>query len=115
MTTELDWRALLAKAVAEHPKGKAGVAARLGVSRALVSRVMSEGKSALAASDDFIALVIARLKVIEQVECLIDGEAVDITECQKANDPAPTHKPLAMYRWRACQQCPNKPAAKENA
>lgn len=105
MTAEI-CRELLAKAVADHPKGKAGVAARLGVSRSLVSRVLSAGKSAITPSAEFIALVIARLTVIEQVVCWRNHQAVDITECQKASEPAPTHNPLAMYRWRDCQQCP---------
>lgn len=112
MTTEIDWRVLLAKAVDDNPRGKAGVSVRLGVSRELVSRVMSKGKSAITPSTDFINRVIKRFHT---VECLINGEAVAITECMKAINPAPTHNPIAMYRWRACQQCPKKPAAKENA
>lgn len=108
MTTEIDWRGLLEKAVAAHKKGKAGVAARLGVSRALVSRVMSDGKSAIDPTRDFIDLVISRFHT---VECPIGNFNLStaISECEKANNPAPTHNPLAMNRWRECQRCPNRP------
>lgn len=103
-----NWRDVLAKAVAEHPKGKAGVAVRLGVSRSYVSRVMSEGSSAYAAPDGFIRKVINRLYVVAL--CPHTGEPQPISECRAiANAPAPTHNPNRMALWKSCQRCPNKP------
>lgn len=106
MPDNVDWRALLTEAVAANPKGKAGVASSLGVSRTLVSRAMSQGKSALEPSTKFIDKVIKRFHTIE---CLITNQTQPIAECRKANEPAPMHNPLAMRLWRACQQCPNRP------
>lgn len=109
--TTIDWRALLEREVekaGEH--GKARVAVRLGLSRAYVSRVMNpEGKSGLkSVPQTFIDRVISRFHV---VACPARGDLeVPYTDCAKANQPAPTHNPLAVMLWRKCQSCPNKPA-----
>ena len=103
-----DWRAILAREVDLHPRGKAGVAARLGVSRAYVSRAMSEGTGAYAkVPQRFIARVIDRFHVVDF--CPATWQPQPRHECNKANRPAPTHNPLAMRIWRCCQTCPHKP------
>lgn len=102
-----DWRAILAREVELHPRGKAGVAERLGVSRAYVSRAMSEGTSAY---DEVPRTFIRRVLDLESdVDCPAAGGRVARAECRKANGPAPTHNPLAMRLWRECQTCPIKP------
>ncbi len=102
-----DWRAILAREIALHPRGKAGVAERLGVTRSYVSRAMSSGSSAYAAVP---AKFIARVFDIESdVDCPANGSRVPRADCRKANGPAPTHNPFAMMLWRQCQSCPIKP------
>lgn len=113
MATELinaiDWRALLETEIAAHRRGKAGVADRLGVSRAYVSRVLSPGKSGLAkVPKSFVDRVIDRLHVV--AECPVTCQPRPRSECRQiGNGPAPTHNPLSMRTWRACQQCAHKP------
>ncbi|MCX8017060.1 MAG: hypothetical protein N2690_04040, partial [Rhodocyclaceae bacterium] len=102
-----DWRAILAREVAAHPRGKAGVARLLGVSRAYVARAMSTGKSAFRAEPKRF---IARVYDLETaVDCPAVGAKTPRADCLLANAPAPTHNPLLMRRWRVCQRCPMKP------
>lgn len=102
-----DWRAILAREIALHPRRKAGVAERLGVSRAYVSRAMSAGSSAyVAVPQKFISRV---LDLESDVDCPAAGGRVARAECRKALQPAPTHNPLSMRIWRACQTCALKP------
>lgn len=102
-----DWRAILVREVALHPRGKAGVAERLGVARSYVSRVMSTGSSAyVAVPRKFIARV---FDIESDVDCPATGSRIARAECRKACGPAPTHNPLAMRIWRECQTCAIKP------
>jgi len=107
-----DWREILANAIAKDPRGKAGVADRMGVSRAYVSRATSTGSSTLAeVPQRFIDRV---LELEADIACPARGTCVPRGECHKANQPAPTHNPQAMRHWRECQTCQHKPA-KETA
>lgn len=110
----IDWRALLVREVGNNKRGKAGVADELGVSRAYVSRAMSDGKAAFEdIPQALIDRVIARYHVI--AECPITNATRPRSDCQRiGNGPAPTHNPLAMQTWRTCQNCAHKPP-KENA
>ncbi len=100
--------ALLQAAVTGDKRGKAGVAARLGVSRGYVSQILSTGRSARAPSPEFVRRVLTRYHV---VVCPARGwQETPYADCIKANGPAPTHNPLAMRIWRECQRCPNRPA-----
>jgi hypothetical protein len=102
-----DWRAILAREIALHPRGKAGVADRMGVCRSYVSRAMSAGSSAYAdVPADFIKRV---LDLESDVDCPAIGARAPRSECRKANQAAPTHNPQAMRIWRECQRCPLKP------
>lgn len=103
-----DWRSILELAVSEHPKGKAGVSVRLGVSRSYVSRVMSSGTSAYEAPPSFITKVIERLYMV--TECPHTLQPQPFSECRAVSlSPAPTHNPSRMALWKSCQRCPNKP------
>lgn len=108
------WRTLLEEACSDHPKGKAGVAKRLGVSRSYVSRALATGRSAAGfpkgVRPQFIGRVMDCLHVIE---CPATYQKQPRGTCRKANEPAPTHNPLAMRIWRECQSCPNKPSREE--
>lgn len=113
METELlvtpapEWRGILAREVGQHPRGKAGVAERLGVSRSYVSRALSVGASAY---DQVPQAFITRVLDLESdVDCPAVRGRIARAECRKANHPAPTHNPLAMRIWRECQTCAIKP------
>lgn len=100
---------LLAEAVAADPKGKAGVARRLGdgFGRSLLSRVLSPNDP-LEMSDDLARRVIDTLHVVRA--CPGTGGEQPIAECLRlATAKAPTHHPHAMRIWKACQSCPHKP------
>lgn len=98
---------LLQKAIAEHPKGKAGVAARLGCSRALLARVLSPNDEA-GMSDKLARRVLDTYHVIRA--CPATGGEMPIHECRRiALGPAPTHNPQAMRIWKTCHACPHKP------
>ena len=98
---------LLTEAVAQHKKGKAGVAVRLGCCRTLLSRVMSTNdKTTLS---DALAQKIIHIYHMSP-ECPITLEAVPRSECERlTSGPAPMHNPFAMQRWKECQRCPHKP------
>lgn len=103
----IDWRALLIHEVGCDPRGKAGVALRLGVSRAYVSRVLTQGACAIeAVSPRFIERVLDAYHVIE---CPATLDMQPRSHCHKANTPAPMHNPLSLRIWRTCQNCQHKP------
>ena len=107
----IDWRALLVAAIAANPRGKAGVAVRLGWSREYVSRAMAtgEGRSGFAKGvpPTFIATVINRLHV---VNCPARADLpMPYADCAQALRPCPTSNVFDVRIWRICQHCPNKP------
>lgn len=117
METELpvtplpDWRAILLREVKEDPRKKAGVADRMGIKRAYVSRAVAtlEGRSSgfpRGVPQSFISRV---LDLEADVDCPAQAVRVARAECRKALAPAPTHNPLAMRIWRECQTCAIKP------
>lgn len=101
------WKDRLIAEVKADPRGKAGVAERLGVSRAYVSRALTDGASAYRnVPEDFVRRVLGTYHI---VVCPATNERRDRSECRSANGAAPTHNPLAMRIWRTCQQCQHKP------
>lgn len=107
----VDWRALLDAAVSANPRGAAGVAVRLGFSRAYVARALATGKSASGFPQGvparFINRVLLRLHV---VECPARGYvSVPFSDCARAHGPCPTSNVSDVRLWRACQTCPHKP------
>ena len=107
----IDWRDILRREVAADPRGKAGVAERLGVSRSYVSRVLSDGKSHIPPSRRFLAKLEAEYG---QVDCPYLQRPVARSTCHRALGPAPTHNPALIIQWRACQKCPLKPEGGES-
>lgn len=98
---------LLQKAVADHPKGKAGVAIHLGYGRAMISRVLSPNDP-LSISNALATRVIDRFHVIPA--CPATGQEQPRSECLRlSTGKAPTHNPQAMRIWKSCQSCPNAP------
>lgn len=112
-----DWRTVLAKAVADNPKGKAGVAIQLGVCRSYVARVLSGATNQWALKSvprQFIDRVIDRLYMV--TACPHTGKPQPVSECRAiALTPAPTHHPMRMAVWKSCQRCPSKPITKETS
>ncbi len=110
------WRVLLEQAITCAGKGgQLAVAQALGVSRTYVSRVMSTGKSGLKeVSERFIARVIACYEKPVYIDCPATQRSQLQSECDKANQPAPTHHPIAVQIWRKCQICPKKPPGEKS-
>lgn len=97
---------LLDTALSAPGATKAALAARLGISRPYVSRVMNGDMDPI--PESFVARVIDRLHVVAQ--CPATTLAQPRSECRRlARGPAPTHNPLSMRIWRICQTCPHKP------
>ena len=100
-------RRLLADAVVNHKKGKAGVAIQLGYGRALISRVLSPNDP-LEMSPKLAKRIIDCFHVIP--ECPATQQEQPRSECRRlADGHAPTHNPLSLRIWRTCQTCPHKP------
>lgn len=80
-------------------------ATRLGVSRTAVSLVLSDKYPA---KTDRIAQRV--IDVLGAVDCPVLGESIPPERCHSYRCMrAPTHNPIAMRHWRACQRCPNNP------
>lgn len=99
------WRAALDAAVAADPRGRQGVAERLNVTRAYVSRVVG-GDLTAAPPARFIARVQA---VLMQVPCPHLQRLIQPAECQAY--AARTYAQINQFEvdhWRACRSCPAK-------
>jgi len=102
--------ALLVTAVANDPKGKAGVADKVGYGRSLISRVLSPNDSA-SLSDGLARRVIDVYHVIPT--CPATGTTQPRSECMRLSQgKAPMHNPGAMRVWKTCQTCPHQPVSK---
>ena len=102
---------LLAGAIAADPRGKAGVADVLDVSRSLLARVLSPADPT-GLSGKLARRVIDHYDVV--AECPATGAAQPRSECHRLSAaPAPTHHPLAMRIWKTCRRCPHKPNPQE--
>lgn len=103
----MQWLELLASAVEADPRGKAGVADRLDISRTAVSLVLS-GKYQ-AKTDRIAARVV---DIYARVDCPALGEAIPHGACgAHALRAAPINNPREMRHWRQCQACQHKPAS----
>ncbi|BAK76464.1 hypothetical protein NH8B_2078 [Pseudogulbenkiania sp. NH8B] len=102
-TSEPRWLELL-RAEAERTS-IAAIAGRLGYSRTSISLVLA-GKYPVA--PDRIAR--AAIALLDVVECPHAGQTLPLAECRSvALGAAPTHHPMKLGHWRACQRCPNRP------
>lgn len=100
---------LLAHEVEQSNRARVGE--RLGISRTAVSLVLV---NRYPASTENVERRV--LDVLGRIDCVALGEVITAEQCQTYRErPAPTHNPMAMQHWRACQHCPSNPncAAKE--
>lgn len=103
-TSDIRWLTLL-RTEADRTSIQA-TADRIGYSRTGVSLVLA-GK--YPGKTDRIAR--ATLSALEQaVDCPYLGEPLAGHECRaSATAKAPTHNPMKLSHWRACQQCIHNP------
>ena len=106
------WFALLTRAVADDPRGKAGVVDRLQaagaerVGRTQLSLVMNGHYPA--STCQLAAKVLA---VFDRHPCPYLGCEVSIEHCIEVNrGPAPTWDPAALDQRRCCHGCPHRPS-----
>jgi hypothetical protein len=98
------WRVALNVAIVTDPRGRAGVAEKLGCSRPYVSRVTTGDIDPAPAK--FVRRVIATLM---RVECPHLGVTLAPDECRTF--AARTYARISateVPHWRACQKCPVK-------
>lgn len=58
----------------------------------------------------------AILKHNNTVDCPYQNKLLKMSECcALSSAPAPTHNPMKMQQWRACQSCPNNPKCGEKS
>lgn len=105
------WFSLLLQAVAEDPRGKAGVAERLlaggagSVGRTQLSLVLN---GRYPASTERLAAKV--LAVFDRHHCPYLGEPVLSEYCLQLNrGPVPTWDPSALDNRRACRVCAHRP------
>lgn len=99
-----DWKILLAQVIDADPRGIAGVAEAIGLSRTTLSLVAADKYPAR--TDKVAAKIVA---VYDRHDCPHLGESITRALCREhANRPAPTSSPRDMRFWRACQSCAHK-------
>lgn len=97
------WVSLLAREVEQSNRKSAGE--RVGVSRTAVSLVLVNRYPCSTAGVERRVM-----DVLGRIECVAIGEVITAEQCQTYRErKAPTHNPMAMQHWRACQHCPNNP------
>ena len=102
-----DWRAQLEAAVAREPRGIAGMAERMCISRTYISLVLSGKISPV--SPRFIARVRA---CVDTVECPHLQRTLSSPQCSAyAARPYVVITAAEVPHWRACQKCPLKAPA----
>lgn len=95
---------LLAREVEQSNRTKAGE--RIGMSRTTVTLILQNRYP----SPTTKGVERRVLKVLGRIPCAAIGGVVTVEQCQSYRErPAPTHNPMAMQHWRACQHCPNNP------
>lgn len=97
------WFALLQNRAAQS--SRRAVAREIGYSVTAVSLVLN-GKY----SGRTDAIKAAVLRRWGGVACPYAGKVIPLLECETlANGAAPTHNPIKMQQWRACQTCLKRP------
>lgn len=95
---------LLAAEARATDRGKA--AARIGMSRTTVSLILANKYSS--PSTEHVERRV--MEILGRIDCIALGEPLTVEQCQGFYQrSAPTHNPMAMQHWRACQQCPFNP------
>ena len=104
-TAEPVWLSLLRTAIAANPRGKAGVADAMGITRPYICRVLSG--SIPVPSPRFIGRV---LKTYQRIDCPHLGTSLAYSECQAhASRTYAALSHMEVDHWRACQRCPHRP------
>ncbi|HGX92273.1 MAG TPA: LacI family transcriptional regulator [Candidatus Tenderia sp.] len=99
------WQTLLTEAIAADPRGRAGVAEMIGVSRATVSLLSSGNYPA-----DPGPMSEKITSVYGRHHCPHLNTEISPRQCsQYANRRYPISNPREARHWRACQACPLKP------
>lgn len=81
-------------------------ASRIGMSRTAVSLVLANKYS----SPSTAGVERRVMDVLGRIDCIALGETLTVAQCQTFRDrSAPTHNPMQMQHWRACQHCPFNP------
>lgn len=104
---ELDWQAVLAREIADDPRGKLGLSLRMGVCRAYVSRVATGHIPPDRVSPRFIARLYESLSAIE---CPHTRAPMAPSACR--THAVRTYDSLTFAEvdhWRACQCCTHNP------
>lgn len=105
MSEKPHWMHLLEAAVEADPRGRAGVAAKIGFSRPAISQVMNGVYPA-----DPASVAQAVLDYYDRLICPHLVREISPRECADyARRDCPTTSPREVRHWRACQTCPHKP------
>lgn len=95
---------LLANEVEQSNRTLAGK--RVGLSRTAISLVLVNRYPAATSGVERRVL-----EVLGRIPCMALDRDITVEQCQAHRQrQAPTHNPMAMQHWRACQRCPNNPA-----
>lgn len=79
---------------------------RIGMSRTAVSLMLANRYP----SPSTAGVERRVLDVLGRIDCVAVGEVVTAPQCQSYRErKAPTHNPMAMQCWLACQRCPHNP------
>ena len=104
-----DWLSLLRQAVDADPRGKAGVAERLGYSRPAISRVLSGSYG------DTGRLATKVLATYARIDCPHLLASLAPAECSAYAGRAYGAIAAAdVPHWRACRRCPHNPINPES-
>ena len=80
---------------------------RIGMSRSAVSLILSNRYP----SPSTAGVERRVMEALGRIECVALCEVITAEQCQTFRERrAPTHNPMAMQHWRACQHCPNNPS-----
>lgn len=104
-----DWFTLLREPVAQSSVRQ--VARELAYSATAISLILNGKYSGK--PEKLRAKVLQRYAV---VSCPFSGSVIPVYQCtETATGKAPTHNPIKMAQWRACQSCPYCPKRQPKA
>lgn len=102
-----EWFATLSREAEQHPRGKAGVAERLGVTRPYVARVLTNNIPLASVSPKFVE------RVVDSYggwNCPHTGTHISARACRAC--ASQTYESLSFAevdQWRSCQGCACNP------
>jgi hypothetical protein len=98
------WLELLRQAVDADPRGRAGVAEKIGFSRPAISQVLS---GVYPARPDKIARAV--VDHYDKPDCILMNKVIDRPLCRRVSLIPEPQGGDARVRWLTCQTCPHKP------